>query len=195
VSEDDLKRSALFGELPEDALAKLVAAGEEVHLPRGAVLISEGSPTDAMYLVRSGELAITKRAGDADVLVNVTGPGELVGELGLIHRRPRSATVSARTDATVLRIGTEALDTLLAHPEAARALLVSLTGRLDQQELLLRHHERMAALGILTAGLLHELNNPAAAGAAPPGPRGPRRDQDREQAEAALDELAGREGD
>jgi signal transduction histidine kinase len=63
----------------------------------------------------------------------------------------------------VRRIGAEALDRLLAHPSSARALLVATSRRLDREQALLRQSERMAALGALSAGLLHELNNPAAA--------------------------------
>jgi signal transduction histidine kinase len=63
----------------------------------------------------------------------------------------------------VQRIGGEVLDHLLAHPASARALLTATTRRLDREAALLRQQERMAALGALSAGLLHELNNPAAA--------------------------------
>src|SRR6185295_9547364 len=52
---------------------------------------------------------------------------------------------------------------LLAHPATARALLTATSRRLDREAALLRQQERMAALGALSAGLLHELNNPAAA--------------------------------
>ena len=58
-----------------------------------------------------------------------------------------SATVRARTPSRVQRIGAEALDRLLTHPQSARALLVAATRRLDREEGLVRQHERMAALG------------------------------------------------
>jgi signal transduction histidine kinase len=158
-----LRGSRLFAELPEDEVAALAATSRSVDLAPGQVLMSEGSPPDAMYVVTDGELEISRHSSGADLLLNVCGPGDLIGELGVAHGRPRSATVRARGAARVQRIGAEALDTLLSHPRAARALLTATTRRLDREEGLLRQHERMAALGGLAAGLLHEVNNPAAA--------------------------------
>ena len=158
-----LRGSRLFAELPQADVAALAATSRSVQLAPGEVLMSEGSPPDAMYVVTDGELEISRHSTGADLLLNVCGPGDLIGELGVAHGRPRSATVRARGPARVQRIGAEALDRLLAHPPSARALLTATTRRLDREEGLLRQHERMAALGGLAAGLLHEVNNPAAA--------------------------------
>jgi signal transduction histidine kinase len=158
-----LRGSRLFGELPTQDIDVLAETSRTVELGPGEVLMAEGAPPEAMYVVLDGELEISRNVGGSDVLLNVCGPGELVGELGIAHGRPRSATVRARTPSRVQRIGAEALDRLLTHPQSARALLVAATRRLDREEGLVRQHERMAALGALSAGLLHELNNPASA--------------------------------
>jgi signal transduction histidine kinase len=158
-----LRGSRLFAELPEADLQVLADTSRTVDLAPGEVLMAEGSPPEAMYVVLDGELEVSRNVGGSDVLLNVCAAGDLLGELGIAHRRPRSATVRARTPARVQRIGAEALDRLLTHPESARALLLAATRRLDVEEGLVRQHERMAALGALSAGLLHELNNPASA--------------------------------
>jgi signal transduction histidine kinase len=158
-----LRGSRLFADLPEEDLRVLAESSRTVELGRGEVLMAEGSPPEAMYVVLDGELEVSRNVGGSEVLLNVCGPGEMVGELGIAHGRPRSATVRARTPSRVQRIGAEALDKLLNHPRSARALLVAATRRLDREEGLVRQHERMAALGALSAGLLHELNNPASA--------------------------------
>jgi signal transduction histidine kinase len=159
-----LRGSRLFAELPDQDVAALAAAGERVEVASGRTLMAEGSPPDAMYVVLDGEFEIIRKAAaGAPVLLNVVARGDLVGELGVVHGRPRSATVRARTAAVVQRIPVSAIDRLLAHPRSARALILSIGRRLERDESQLRQSERMAALGSLAAGLLHELNNPASA--------------------------------
>jgi signal transduction histidine kinase len=72
--------------------------------------------------------------------------------------------VIAKTEGAVLRIPQEAFEQLLSSSStAAMAVLHWVMARLAQNESLLHHQEKMAALGTMSAGLAHELNNPAAA--------------------------------
>jgi signal transduction histidine kinase len=158
-----LRTSPLFAELPEAVVAELAAGGATIEVPAGAVLMAEGEPSDALVVVLDGELEVTRGGGGGQVLLNLCVRGDLLGELGVLQGLPRTATVRARTASRVRRIGADALDRLLAHPRSARALLQAVTRRLAREEALLRQRERMAALGTLAAGLLHEVNNPAAA--------------------------------
>lgn len=159
-----LRGSPLFAQLPEPDLAELAAGGRTLEVPAGTVLMAEGAPSDAMIVVLDGQVEVTRGGGGGPpVLLNVCSRGDLLGELGVLQGVPRSATVRARTPARVQRIDADALDRLLAHPHSARALLQATARRLAREEALLRQRERMAALGALSAGLLHEINNPAAA--------------------------------
>jgi signal transduction histidine kinase len=158
-----LRTSPLFAELPDGVLAELTTGGVTVEVPAGAVLMAEGDPSDSLVVVLDGELEVTREGGGTRVLLNVCTRGDLLGELGVLQGLPRTATVRARTASRVRRIGADSLDRLLAHPRSAGALLQAVTRRLAREEALLRQRERMAALGALAAGLLHELNNPAAA--------------------------------
>lgn len=159
-----LRTSPLFAQLPDPDLAALAAGGRTLEVPAGTVLMAEGAPSDAMIVVLEGQVEVTRDGGGGPpVLLNVCSTGDLLGELGVLQGVPRSATVRARTPARVQRIDADALDRLLAHPHSARALLRATARRLAREEALLRQRERMAALGALAAGLLHEINNPAAA--------------------------------
>jgi predicted CoA-binding protein/signal transduction histidine kinase len=84
--------------------------------------------------------------------------------MALLSQAPRSATVTAATDSETLCISKEVFNDLLStSPSAAVAVLHWIMARLSQNEALLHQQEKMAALGTLSAGLAHELNNPAAA--------------------------------
>jgi signal transduction histidine kinase len=84
--------------------------------------------------------------------------------MALLSRGPRNATVIAKTDSETLCISQEVFENLLASSSTASlAVLHWVMSRLTQNEALLHQQEKMAALGTLSAGLAHELNNPAAA--------------------------------
>ena len=115
-------------------------------------------------MITAGEIEIIKQTGDREVLLAVRKPGEVIGEMALLQNAPRSATARARIDATLIAIPRAEIDALMdTSIEAVRALFKVLLDRWQATQALLTQSERMAQLGTLTAGLAHELNNPAAA--------------------------------
>jgi signal transduction histidine kinase len=159
-----LRAVPLFSDLSDRDLDRICARTEEIDLLAGTRLFEEGEPGDVAYVIIDGEIEIVMTSSDRDVLLAVRGEGEVIGEMALLHEEPRSATARARTDATLVSISRAALDDLLAtSTSAARSLFGILLQRWRDTEAQLRQSERMAQLGTLTAGLAHELNNPAAA--------------------------------
>ena len=109
-------------------LERLAAAAEEVVLPAGRVVMREGDKADDLWVLVQGELSVSAAGGGpvARELEPVTAPG-YVGELGLLHNIPRTATVRTRRESTLLRIdGGEFLAALQSsHPSPS---LLSVAG-------------------------------------------------------------------
>ena len=161
---NDLRKSPLFEGLSDEELQKLMDMAEPVSLRAGDVLMRQGELGDAAYVVIKGEFEIQKQSGQSVIKIDVRDAGDVVGEMALLSRATRTATVVAKTDGETLRIPPEAFEELLASSStAAMAVLHWVMARLSQNESLLHQQEKMAALGTLSAGLAHELNNPAAA--------------------------------
>jgi putative ABC transport system ATP-binding protein len=112
------------------ALASTNRLPETVHVDAGEVLFEQCTMGDLIYVVSEGELEIVHELADGgEELVNVAAPGDYFGEIGPLFHMPRSATVRARTDATVVgytveafreRLGVKGLSELIEHRELAR---------------------------------------------------------------------------
>ncbi|MDP6452908.1 MAG: ATP-binding protein [SAR202 cluster bacterium] len=159
-----LKNVELFSDLTDEDLAHLSHELEEVRLAPGEVLFSEGEPGDKAYIIESGELEVIKESSGRDVLLAVRESGEVIGEMALLQDVPRTATVRARSETNLCALHKREIDHLLeTSVTAARSMFYTVLGRIQSMESMLRQSERMAQLGTLTAGVAHELNNPAAA--------------------------------
>jgi signal transduction histidine kinase len=138
--------------------------GEQVHFHSGDELMAEGSLPEAFYVVLEGDFEVSKRSNDQDVVLAIRGVGEMLGEMSLIEDRPRSATVRAVSDSLLLKISRDVFkDLLCGNATTALSILRTVMSRLRNTEVMLGQNEKLAVLGTLSAGLAHELNNPAAA--------------------------------
>ena len=119
-----------------DGQARAALEGEMdwLSLPGGQILFGEGEAPDALYLVVAGTLAISGgRPGESGTMLGQIRAGETVGEMGLLSERPRSATVVALRDCSLLRIGKQAFEAFIRrHPTAALRFLAQLVDRLEQ---------------------------------------------------------------
>ena len=154
----------LFAELSDDDLGRICAMATDVSLAPGEVLFREGDPGDRAFLVSSGEVEILRTTELREVLIAVRTTDEVIGEMALLDEQPRSATARARSATELVAIPKAVLEDLLAtSPSAARKILGPLSRRVRETNDRLRHQEHMVMLGVMTAGVAHELNNPAAA--------------------------------
>lgn len=114
-----LEATGLFAAAPRPVLERLAAESSEVAVSSGHALIREGDHADALYVLKSGEVAVQSGARTIATL----GAGSWFGELGLLEGIPRTATVLTTEPCTLLRIDGEAfLDALTAAPLASTAL-------------------------------------------------------------------------
>ena len=123
----------VFEGAPRQALETLAAAMEERTVPTGTVVVAEGEEADAFYVVRSGTLAVLSAGerGGPPARVNTLGPGDYFGEIGLLERIPRTATVQATDDSVVERLaGEDFLGILNQAPPTSGTLLDGVVGRL-----------------------------------------------------------------
>jgi CRP-like cAMP-binding protein/predicted MFS family arabinose efflux permease len=128
-----LERLGVFDGAPRQQLETMAAALEDRAVPAGAAVVTEGEQADAFYLVRSGSLAVLSAGerGGEPARVNTLGPGDYFGEIGLLERIPRTATVRAESDALVWRLaGDDFLGILNQVPSTSGTLLDGVVGRL-----------------------------------------------------------------
>ena len=107
-------------------LSALATLFDEVRIAPGERLVSEGEAGSELFLIVTGEAAVTS-GGE---MVATVGPGQLVGEVSLVDQGPRSATVTALTPMETLVAGAESFATLLTDAAVVRRLAVALAHRL-----------------------------------------------------------------
>lgn len=116
-----LKRVELFQAFAEPELLAVAGRLTERRLRRGQVLFREGDPGQEMYVVRHGAVLISKAVrGRVEQILGRESVGSVFGEMSLFDPAPRSATVTAEADTTLLALDRANLDVLIErNPRAA----------------------------------------------------------------------------
>lgn len=114
VSSPDLKAFLLatpfFGGLTDASLDLLMSMLVECRFDAGATIVAEGAPGRSMFIVKSGRLAVSKRANSGNVVrISVLKPGDFFGEMTLIEMQNRSATVVAESPTVLYELTAQKL--------------------------------------------------------------------------------------
>jgi CRP/FNR family cyclic AMP-dependent transcriptional regulator len=105
----------LFGQLNDDDVEWMLTAGPRRSVPAGGVLIEQGVPVDALFILLQGKLGVLLRSrqGPERELARLDA-GEIVGEMSFVDARPPSATVKALEDSAVFALSKAILNRKLA---------------------------------------------------------------------------------
>lgn len=116
-------RLQLFSALSREGLRALVEAFEVRVIPAGGVLIEEGSPGTEAFIVARGELEVRRQAEAEPVMLARVQNGQVVGEMALVSRAPRAASVVATRPSLVLAAHVDAIESVAARaPEVGEQL-------------------------------------------------------------------------
>ena len=129
-----LGKVPLFTELSGDDLGQIADVAIPRAYPRGVRVFHEGDSSDACYIVRSGDLRVTREHSDGRAIALATlGPGDIFGELAMFDGGIRSASVETLDDSELLALPAADLKRLLAeHPEISVKLIAALVRRLRE---------------------------------------------------------------
>jgi len=124
---EHLSQVPLFSALSRKELALVAKRAEDVVVPAGKALVSEGDTGNQFFVIMSGTVKLTRRGRKIATL----GPGDSFGELALLDKHPRNATAVAETPVELVVIGQREFAGLIdAVPGFARKLLSALASRL-----------------------------------------------------------------
>ncbi len=163
VEKSELRRVTEFADLPDDQLDWFISQSQEMNLKAGDVYARVGDPADFMYVILEGSLqGRVERAGETFVF-NLE-PGDVTGVLPFSRMKQSPVSGRAETESRALKFPASLFPELIQKmPVLTQRLVGLMSDRIRETTRLEQQRDRLASLGKLSAGLAHELNNPASA--------------------------------
>jgi signal transduction histidine kinase len=163
VERSELLRCPAFADLPDDQIAWFLSQSQELHFKAGDTYSRQGDPADAMFVVIDGQIEARGELGGETIVIPMS-PGTVTGLLPFSRMKQFSVSGRAITDSRLLRFpATQFPELVQRMPELTKRLVGLMSDRVREATRMEQQRDRLAGLGKLSAGLAHELNNPASA--------------------------------
>ncbi|MGH2565120.1 MAG: cyclic nucleotide-binding domain-containing protein, partial [Ginsengibacter sp.] len=164
LSIEDLKVVQEFQHVPEEQLQWLISQGETVYVEKDELLFNVGDPVTTSYIVLDGKMRICAVQSGKQKELRILDPGQVTGYLPYSRATVTPAFCEALKKSWVFKCSKDKLKEGFAnHHELIEAMVHMMVSRVREFTSIQQQNEKMFALGKLSAGLAHELNNPAAA--------------------------------
>src|SRR5216117_1208480 len=163
IEKSELLRVPVFVDLPDDQIAWFLSEVQELRLQAGETYLRQGDPADSMFVVLEGQLQARGELGGETIIVS-NKPGDVTGVLPFSRMKQATVTGRAVTESRLLRFPASLFPELVQKmPELTKRLVGVMSDRIREVTRIEQQRDRLASLGKLSAGLAHELNNPASA--------------------------------
>jgi len=163
VDKSELLRVPVFADLPDDQIAWFLSQSQELNLKAGEIYSRQGDPADSMYVILEGRLEGRGELRGESIAFELE-PGDVTGVLPFSRMKQFTVSQRAETDGRALRFPASLFPDLIQKmPELTKRLVGLMSDRIREVTRLEQQRDRLASLGKLSAGLAHELNNPASA--------------------------------
>ncbi len=163
AERSELLRVPTFADLPDDQLDWFIGQSQELRLRPGDNYSRQGDPADAMFVALEGQLELRGELGGERIVISLKS-GDVTGALPFSRMKQFTVTGRAITDSRLLRFHADLFPDLVQKmPELAKRLVGLMSDRIRETTRIEQQQDRLAGLGKLSAGLAHELNNPASA--------------------------------
>src|SRR5580658_2413347 len=163
VEKSELRRVTEFADLPDDQMDWFISQSQEMNPKAGDVYSRQGDPADAMFVILEGRLQGRADLAGETVIFDLE-PGDVTGVLPFSRMKQFKVSLRAETDGRALRFPASLFPELVQRmPVLTQRLVGLMSDRIRETTRLEQQRDRLASLGKLSAGLAHELNNPASA--------------------------------